>query len=125
MIHPINSDNNQYSNLVHDTLSGQKLEKQSHDELPRKVVEQKENISSAREEVPREEVEKTLEKLNRLMGLIDKRMEFRIHEKTNRVMVKIINQENGEILSEIPPEKTLDILSSIQDVVGLIVDERV
>lgn len=125
MINTINSDNNQYNNLAHDTLNGQKLEKRGHDELPRMVVEKKDNTTSAREEVPREEVERTLEKLNRLMGLIDKRMEFKIHDKTNRVVVKIINQENGEILSEIPPEKTLDLLSSIQNIVGLLIDEKV
>lgn len=125
MVNIINSDNNQYNHLTYGTLNGQKLEQQGKDALPRLVVGKKDNVSSAREEVPREQVEQTLEKLNRLMGLIDKRMEFKIHDETNRVMVKIIDQDNGEILSEIPPEKTLDLLSSIQDVVGLIVDEKV
>ncbi|MGI6684011.1 MAG: flagellar protein FlaG [Bacillota bacterium] len=125
MVNIINTDNNQYNHLTYGTFNGQKLEQQSKDALPRLVVGKKDNVSSAREEIPREQVEQTLEKLNRLMGLIDKRMEFKIHDETNRVMVKIIDQDNGEILSEIPPEKTLDLLSSIQDVVGLIVDEKV
>jgi flagellar protein FlaG len=87
-------------------------------------VDKKENVPSAREEVPREEVEKAAEKLNRLMGLLDKRMEFKIHEGTKRIMVKIVNRDNGDVLSEIPPEKVLDIIGSIQEMVGLIVDQK-
>lgn len=125
MFNPINVNTNQMNNLAYDTPSGQKLENKGATELPRRVIEKKDNLSSAREEVPREEVEKTLEKLNRLLGLIDKRMEFKIHEKTNRVLVKIVDQANGEIINEIPAEKTLDLLSAIQDAVGLLFDENV
>lgn len=124
MVNPINPNNNQYNVIPSDTFPGQKLER-DNPEMPRMVVEKKDDVTSAREEVPREEVEKAVEKLNRLMGLIDKRMEFRIHEKTNRIMVRIIDQENGEVLREIPPKKILDMLSSFIEFVGLMVDYKV
>ncbi|MGI6450270.1 MAG: flagellar protein FlaG [Desulfitobacteriia bacterium] len=94
-----------------DAFAGQKLER-GQEEMPRLVVEKKNDVSSAREEVPREEVEEAAEKINRLMGLFEKRLKFEVHEKTNRIMVKIIDEENGEVISEIPPEKILDMLSS-------------
>lgn len=107
-----------------DTFAGQKLER-GREEMPQKVVEKKGNVSSAREEIPREEVEKATEKLNRLMGLIEKKMKFEVHDKTQRIMVKIIDEESGEVLSEIPPKKILDMLSSFMEFAGLLVDERV
>ncbi|NLI94162.1 MAG: flagellar protein FlaG [Peptococcaceae bacterium] len=107
-----------------DTFAGQKLERGQED-MPRLVVDKKSDVSSAKEEVPREEVEKAAEKLNRLMGLIEKRMKFEIHEKTNRVMVKIIDEQSGEVLTEIPPKKVLDMLSSFEEFVGLLVDKKV
>jgi len=107
-----------------DTFAGQKLER-GQEEMPRLVVEKKSDVSSAREEVPREEVEQAIEKLNRLMGLIEKRMKFEIHDKSNRVMVKIIDEKNGEVLTEIPPKKILDMLSSFVEFVGLLVDKKV
>lgn len=107
-----------------DTFAGQKLER-GQEEMPRLVVEKKSDVSSAREEVPREEVEQAIEKLNRLMGLIEKRMKFEIHDKSNRVMVKIIDEKNGEVLTEIPPKKILDMLSSFVEYVGLLVDKKV
>jgi len=108
-----------------DTFPGQKLEKRGIEEFPRKVVEKKENVAAAREEVPREEVERVAEKLNRLMGLFEKSMKFEVHEKLNRIMVKIIDDESGEVITEIPPEKILDILSSLQEFVGLLIDKKV
>ncbi len=123
MVSPI-IPNNQVPVMPVDTFAGQKLER-GQEEMPRLVVEKKENVSSAREEVPREEVEKATEKLNRLMGLIEKRMKFEIHEKSNRVMVKIIDEKNGEIISEIPPKKILDMMSSLQEFIGILVDKRV
>jgi flagellar protein FlaG len=107
-----------------DAFAGQKLER-GQEEMPRLVVEKKNDVSSAREEVPREEVEEAAEKINRLMGLFEKRLKFEVHDKSQRIMVKIIDEKNGEIVSEIPPEKILDMLSSLSDYVGLLVDKKV
>jgi flagellar protein FlaG len=40
-------------------------------------------------------------------------------------MVKIIDEKSGEVLSEIPPKKILDMLSSFAEYVGLLVDKKV
>ena len=107
-----------------DAFAGQKMER-GQEEMPRLVVEKKDNVTSAREEVPREEVEQAAEKLNRLMGLVERRLKFEIHDKSHRVMVKIIDEKSGEILREVPPKKILDMLSSFAEYVGLLVDKKV
>ncbi len=107
-----------------DTFAGQKMER-GQEEMPRMVVEKKENVTSAREEIPREEVERATEKLNRLMGLIERRLKFEIHDKSHRVMVKIIDEKSGEVLREVPPKKILDMLSSFAEFVGVLVDKKV
>lgn len=122
MINPI-QPNTQTTTIPVDAFPGQKLE-QSQD-TPLKVVDRKQEVPSAREEIPREEVEKTVEKLNRLMGIIDKRYEYKIHESSNRLTVKIIDQNNGEILAEIPSKRALEILESFSEMAGLFFDKRV
>ncbi|HBP63754.1 MAG TPA: flagellar biosynthesis protein FlaG, partial [Desulfosporosinus sp.] len=92
---------------------------------PLKVVESKKEAPSAREEIPREEVEKGVEKLNRLMGIIDKRYEYSIHENSHRLSVKIVDQLSGEVLAEIPSKRALDILDSFSQMAGLFSDKRV
>ena len=122
MLNPI-QPNTQSTMIPLDAFPGQKLERSQ--ETPRPVVDRKQETPSAREEIPRELVEKAAEKLNRLMGIIDKRLEFSVHERSHRVIVKIIDQGTGEVLNEIPPKRVLDMLSSFIDLIGLMVDKRV
>lgn len=122
MINPVAQPNTQNTVLPVDAFAGQRQERSQ--EAPRPVVERKEQTPSAREEVPREEVEKAAEKLNRLMGIIEKRWKVSIHEDTHRVMVKIIDKDTGDVLNEIPPEKILDLIASFTKMTGLLVDKK-
>lgn len=92
-------------------------------EIPRPRVIGKDEVTSAREEVPREEVEKATEKMNRLMGIIDKRWEFSVHERSHRIMVKVLNRDSGEVLEEIPPKRILDLLASFTEMTGVFLDK--
>lgn len=123
MIGPVSPVNPQSAALPVDTYPGQKVENSR--EMPRPVVDRKNETSSAREEVPRENVEQAADKLNRLMGLIEKKMEFLVHEDSQRIMVKIIDQKTGEVLNEIPPEKILDMMSSLSEMIGFFLDKKV
>lgn len=122
-LNPIQLNNNQSQSMSVDVFPGQRQEKGN--EMPRLVVDRRQEASSAREEVPREEVEKATDKLNRLMNLVDKRRIFQIHEKSHHLMIKIIDQNTNEVLDEIPPERLLDILSGITQAVGIQVDKRI
>lgn len=49
---------------------------------------------------------------------------FGIHEKTNRVTIKLIDKDTKEVIKELPPEKTLDMIAKVWEMAGLLVDER-
>ena len=49
---------------------------------------------------------------------------FGIHEKTNRVTIKIVDKESKEVLRELPAEKTLDMIAKVWELAGLLVDEK-
>lgn len=49
---------------------------------------------------------------------------FGIHEKTNRVTIKIIDKKTKEVIKEFPPEKTLDMIAKVWEMAGLMVDEK-
>lgn len=66
-----------------------------------------------------------IEKLNKTLQIYNKHLKFSIHEATRRVMVQVINNDTGEVIREIPPKKILDMLAKIQELDGLLVDERV
>ena len=49
---------------------------------------------------------------------------FGIHEKTNRVTIKIVDKKTKDVIKEIPAEKTLDLIAKAWEMAGLLVDEK-
>lgn len=50
--------------------------------------------------------------------------EFGYHEKTNRVTIKIVDKDTKEVIKELPPEKTLDLIAKAWEMAGILVDEK-
>lgn len=69
-------------------------------------------------------LERSLRKLN---GMLDApvRLSFQLHEGSGRMMVRVINEETGDVIKEIPPKEILDTVARIMEFVGLLLDQRV
>ena len=57
--------------------------------------------------------------------IADKRIKFEIHEKTNRIIVKLIDKDTDKVIKELPEEEFLEMVAKIEDFIGMFVDERV
>ena len=51
-------------------------------------------------------------------------LSFKYHEDTNRISITVTDSSTDEVIREIPPEKTLDMLAKAWEMAGLLVDER-
>jgi flagellar protein FlaG len=49
---------------------------------------------------------------------------FGIHEKTNRVTIKMVDKDTKKVLREFPPEETLDMIAKVWEIAGIMVDEK-
>lgn len=70
------------------------------------------------------ELNLAVDKANRVLFKNNTHLQFRVHEKTNEIMVKIVDDVSGEVLREIPPEKMLDLVAKLWEIAGIIVDEK-
>ena len=61
---------------------------------------------------------------NKKIHWTNTRCEFQYHEITKRVSIKVIDKETDEIIREIPPEESLEMVEKMWELAGLIVDER-
>ncbi|KJD42261.1 flagellar protein FlaG [Paenibacillus terrae] len=52
-------------------------------------------------------------------------LEMSVHEKTHQILVKVLNKDTGELIREIPPEKTLDLVAKMMEIAGILIDEKV
>jgi len=71
-----------------------------------------------------EDLQDAVEKVNITADTFNISLRFRIHEESERIMVQVINLENNEVIKEIPPEKILNVVAQIQNIIGLFVDTR-
>lgn len=73
-------------------------------------------------EAGNEQIRKAVEKLNKSMAHSE--AVFGIHEDTNRVTIKIVDRTTKEVIKELPPEKTLDMIAKVWELAGIMVDEK-
>ncbi len=68
------------------------------------------------------QIKKAVEDINK--KAVNSEAIFGIHDKTNRVTIKIVDKSTKEVIKELPPEKTLDMIAKVWEMAGLMVDEK-
>lgn len=77
---------------------------------------------SSQQQATNEQIKKAVEQLNK--NLSHSEAVFGVHEETNRVTIKIVDKDTKEVIKELPPEKTLDMIAKVWEIAGILVDER-
>lgn len=52
-------------------------------------------------------------------------LHFSIHEATGRTLVRVINSDTGEMVREIPPEQILNLAAKLNEMMGILYDQKV
>jgi len=93
------------------------------------AVDKNDLSSASMAETLKAQNEITQEKMHKALDDINKRLsntscEYGYDDTTNRVTIKIIDKETDEIIRELPPEKTLEMIAKAWELAGILVDER-
>ena len=78
--------------------------------------------NTADQQANNEKIRKAVETLNK--NLPNSEAIFGIHDATNRVTIKIVDKETKEVIKEIPPEKSLDMIAKTWELAGILVDAK-
>ncbi|MFT8668775.1 MAG: flagellar protein FlaG [Liquorilactobacillus hordei] len=70
------------------------------------------------------ELERAVAEMNKHLLGRDVRLRFKVHKTTGRTYVQLINMKNDDVIKEIPPAKMLDVIGSIWQQMGIIVDKK-
>lgn len=71
-----------------------------------------------------EAVIRAVEKANKALAGVGTEFHYSVHEKTGEILVKVLNKDTHEVIREIPSEKILDLVAKLQEICGVIVDEK-
>jgi len=103
-----NNSNNDTKKIISDKAKGSLQEelKQSQKELE-------------------EEVRDSVKDVNEIVKKVKEGLSFQIHEDTEELMVQVVDKNTDEVIKELPPEEMLDLKARIQEMVGILIDEKV
>jgi flagellar protein FlaG len=69
------------------------------------------------------DVEDVVKNLNSITKNFNEKVQFSFHDKTNRIIIKVINSDTNEVVREIPAKYSLKLLEHFQEYLGLFIDE--
>lgn len=69
-------------------------------------------------------LQKAVNTANTRMKHAQTRCEFSYHEETKRISIKVVDKDTQEIVREIPPEETLEMVEKMWELAGIMVDEK-
>ena len=69
-------------------------------------------------------VKDAVNEANSKLKISNRRCQFTYEKDINRVSVKLIDEDTGEVIREIPSEETLEMIRRLKEMTGLLVDEQ-
>lgn len=100
------------------------------DDAPKENLESNHEAIKAHLEETEEKIQADNAKVKKAISEMAKNMTsnaeavFGIHEKTNRVTIKMVDKDTKKVIKEFPPEATLDMIAKVWEIAGIMVDEK-
>ncbi|HPT78055.1 MAG TPA: flagellar protein FlaG [Candidatus Atribacteria bacterium] len=70
------------------------------------------------------ELAKAVDTANSRLEMYNSKLEFSVHEKTGDILIRVLDLETNEVIREIPPRKIVDLIASMLEQAGLLVNEK-
>ena len=65
------------------------------------------NVQEKKDEVTRAELDKVVQDSNEIGQLLKRKLNFMVDEETEKIVVKVIDEETGETVRQVPPKEML------------------
>lgn len=91
---------------------------------PRASNSERHEQSVAKAPLDRATIEKAAGRVLEMLDAIDPRLRIEVDDETERVVVKVVEKESGEVIRQIPPEELLELEKYLSNVKGLLLQEQ-
>jgi flagellar protein FlaG len=99
------------------TVQNGKTDSAVYDNIPADTRTPEEKVAA-----DNDKIKKAIDNLK--AQLPNSEVKFGIHEKTDRVTIKLVDKDTKEVIKEFPPEKTLDMIAKCMEIAGVLMDEK-
>lgn len=117
--------NNYSSSMTVSSLSAEGTKSEAIVVNKAEVSEDSFKKSGNERELTNDEIGQVTDELNKFMDKINTDLKFEIHEKTNRIIVQVVDSKDQRVIKEFPPHELLDTLAAISDYIGVLLDKKI
>ncbi|WP_457639917.1 flagellar protein FlaG [Persephonella sp.] len=117
---------------VSGTQAGVNMNSQNVEALDRaqvQKVQQQQNSQQVKDkqqqQIPEEVLKNAVENLNKKLEMLNSQLKVETDEDTGIRVIKIVDKETNEVIRQIPPEVMLKIAKYLDEVAGLLFNEKV
>ena len=112
-------------------IAKQSVQKTQH-ELAKGIQEVRQNIEQKSKEIAesgtslsRDEVQELVEQINKKLDYLNKYLKITLDDELEIPVVKILERETDRVIRQIPPEHILSLMKKIDEMLGILLSERV
>lgn len=93
---------------------------------PKTITTDLNNVKKTQQErtLTKEQAGQLTEQINEFMERLNTDIHFTLHEKTEQLILQVINRKDGEVIKEIPSEEMLNMIAKISEYVGVLLDKK-
>ncbi|MCR4789866.1 MAG: flagellar protein FlaG [Treponemataceae bacterium] len=72
----------------------------------------------------KKQISQQISEIQKISDMIGRRLQFRVNEELNRVIVKIVDPNTNQVIKEIPSEEMQKLQLRIRENINFLVDEK-
>ncbi len=108
------------------TAQGAQRELTKSIEDTKKEIEQKsQEAVKAGVQLSKDEIQELIEQLNKKLDYLNKYLKITLDNELDIPVVKILERETNKVIRQIPPEQILKLMKKIDEMLGILLNERV
>ncbi len=112
------------SNTVKAVKKAEKPMVLSNDSSQEADNSQNTDMALENKKVAQSTIDSTMSDINSKIKMSNTQLQYSIDEETQRISIKVIDQDTDKVIREIPPEETLEAIKKIWEIAGIIVDKK-
>ena len=82
------------------------------------------SVSAKGKPLNEKDLKKAVDRLNKFVETDNVRVEYDIHPQFKDIMIKIVDKKTGDVITEVPPKKILDMVAKMCELAGVIFDKK-
>jgi len=106
-------------------MNSQNVEALDKKQLQKSQQEQIQKKQQESMELPQDVLNKAVEDLNKKFEMLNSQLKVETDEDTGMRVIKIVDKETNQVIRQIPPEVMLKIAKYLDEVAGLLFNEKV